>query len=318
MALVWTPLVNSLVEIQEDLVFMISPFIQETTLKRLENICKFSKKLAVITRWNAGDIISGASDLAIYPFLKSKGIRLYINKSIHLKLLLYSNNRALVSSGNITDHGLGFAQVPNVEAGLFSHVDFEDWKKIFFLIEDSILVNDEMYLRAIEYRDKHKDHAPIIPEFVISETDKIMQIKKKEFSLGALPASESPHSLFKHRMCACNTKIDIETQSPYLHDMMVYNLSPTMDEAEFMNSLKNSFLAAPFVKKLVSYIKENAPLSFGAMTVWVHEHCSDVPLPYRYEIKKHIAILYDWLAFFVPEISWDIPGKRSQVIYWNS
>ena len=90
-----------------------------------------------------------------------------------------------------------------------------------------------------------------------------------------------------------------------------------MGEEEFMYTLKENFLATAFIKKLVLYIQENAPLNFGKITSWVHEQCSDVPLPYRYEIKMHIAILYDWLAFFVPEITWDIPGKKSQVMYWN-
>ena len=40
-------------------------------------------------------------------------------------------------------------------------------------------------------------------------------------------------------------------------------------------------------------------------------HC-----PYRWEVKDNTRILYDWLAYFVAEVTWDVPGF-SQVIYWT-
>ena len=317
MALVWTPLSDSLKNIESDILFLISPFIQTKALLQLKEITHFGRNLCVITRWNAEDILSGISDLEVYPFLKERGIRLYINKHIHLKLLVYSNNNAFVGSGNITSHGLGFSPNPNIEIGVFSSIEYEDWKRLFILIDDSILVDDDMYQRAVEYRNKYRFTPSPLPVFVLKESDSIVGQQKKDFSLNVLPASESPQDLFQNKDSILQKDINLYLLSPFLHDMLIYNLSPAMNNAFFLQDLKNKFLSTLFVKELISYIKENAPLSFGHVSSWVHDHCSDVPLPYRYEIKKHVAILYTWLAFFVPEISWDIPGKRSQVIYWN-
>lgn len=317
MALVWTPLVNSLKNIKDDLSFLIAPFVQKNALELLLQDTNLGKKTAVITRWNAEDILAGVSDLSVYPFLKDLGIPLYINQNIHLKMLIYSSNKAFVGSGNITDRGLGISKNSNIEVGLFSQIDFDDWKQVFSIIENSILVNDKMYQKAVEYREKYKKTPPPIPKFIIDESNVITQSQQKAFSLNVLPASKTPRELYQNRKNCLDAEWDIRTQSPYLHDMLIYNLSPAMGEEEFMYTLKENFLATAFIKKLVLYIQENAPLNFGKITSWVHEQCSDVPLPYRYEIKMHIAILYDWLAFFVPEITWDIPGKKSQVMYWN-
>lgn len=317
MALVWTPLYDSLKNNEEDILFLISPFIQAGALLQLKEITHFGRDLSVITRWNAEDILAGISDLEVYPVLKEQGIRLYINNHIHLKMFVYSNNNAFVGSGNITNHGLGFSSKPNIEIGAFSSIDYEDWKRLFNLIDDSILVDDDMYQRAVEYRNKYRFTPSPLPDFVLKESDRIVRQQKKDYSLNVLPASESPQDLFQNKDSIFQQDINLYLMSPFLHDMLIYNLSPAMNKDFFFKDLKNKFLSTPFVKELIIYIKENAPLNFGHVSSWIHEHCSDVPLPYRYEIKKHVAILYTWLAYFVPEISWNIPGKRSQVIYWN-
>lgn len=68
---------------------------------------------------------------------------------------------------------------------------------------------------------------------------------------------------------------------------------------------------------LVEFIKEQKSARFGAVNDWIHSKCSDVPLPYRWEIKENTNILYNWLDYFFDEIRWDVPGVRSQVIYWE-
>ncbi len=317
MALVWTPLSATIRKCEEELIFLISPFIQASALLQLKKVSHFGQNVSVITRWNAEDVLSGVSDLDIYPILKDLGIRLYINKYIHLKMYIYSNNTAFVGSGNVTNHGLGFCESPNIEVGAFSSIAFEDWKKIYSLIEDSVLVDDEVYQRAVEYRNKYQCTPLPLPAFVLNESDEIIRQHRKAFSLNMLPASESPHVLYQNKGTTSCQNIDLNKLSPFLHDMLIYNLSSDMEEEEFIQWLGDRFLSTQFVKELVVYIKENAPLNFGHISSWIHDHCSDVPLPYRYEIKKYVAILYTWLAFFVPEISWDIPGKRSQVIYWK-
>jgi hypothetical protein len=85
---------------------------------------------------------------------------------------------------------------------------------------------------------------------------------------------------------------------------------------QFHNNLRAAFLKTPFVVDFVEFLKSQGSLRFGAVNNWIHEKCEDVPLPYRWEIKENTRIFYDWLAHFIPQITWDRPNY-SQVIRWN-
>ena len=80
--------------------------------------------------------------------------------------------------------------------------------------------------------------------------------------------------------------------------------------------MEQNFKAHPFIITAVDYVKKNKSVRFGEMNNWIKSNCSDTPTPYRWEIKSTTNKLYDWLKFFYDEIDWNIPGKRSQIIYW--
>ena len=84
-----------------------------------------------------------------------------------------------------------------------------------------------------------------------------------------------------------------------------------------MERLGSAFLSTPFVVELVQLLKEEGSLSFGQVNDWIHSKCDDVPLPYRWDLKKNTHILYDWLSTFASEISWDRP-RHSQILRWKA
>ena len=131
----------------------------------------------------------------------------------------------------------------------------------------------------------------------------------------ALPACENPQGLFEYYSSDHDAPPDEVRRC--IHDLFLYNISDGLDEKHFHEELSNAFCEHPFIKDLVDFIRPNAPIRFGAVNDWIHGHCSDAPLPYKWEVKKNTKILYEWLAFFFEGVSWRIPGRRSQVLYWN-
>src|SRR5262249_54640128 len=111
-SLVWSPTHEYLadrIRQEKQLRILIAPFIKLEALKQLVSICKDTSELQVIVRWKAKDLLTAASDLAIYPFLRDRGIPLYTHSEIHLKLFLFTDALAFHTSGNITEKGLGIA-----------------------------------------------------------------------------------------------------------------------------------------------------------------------------------------------------------------
>src|SRR4051812_34039734 len=76
--------------------FIFSPYIKLHTLKGLIDSNENVK--AVFVRWETKDLILGASDLEIYPYLKSKGIVLYRNLRLHLKAYVDQYTRCFLTT----------------------------------------------------------------------------------------------------------------------------------------------------------------------------------------------------------------------------
>ena len=107
--LVWSPVFDSLesrLDSGDSLMLAIVPFVTVEALERLLAEGRASSELRVVARWRPEDIRSGVSDLAIYPALANRGIPLYVNPDIHLKIYVFESNTAFCGSANLTARGL--------------------------------------------------------------------------------------------------------------------------------------------------------------------------------------------------------------------
>ena len=63
---------------------MFVPYIQAGVLARLlDNI---NNRTVIVTTWEHVDLLSGASDLAIYPYCRERCTALYVSEMMHLKV----------------------------------------------------------------------------------------------------------------------------------------------------------------------------------------------------------------------------------------
>ncbi len=312
--LVWNPVhraVEERIRSGDKLLLVISPFIKQSALESLLSNGCLSSDAKVIVRWRKEDIFSQVTDVGIYSLLTNQNVALYRNDNIHLKLYVFESNIAFHTSGNLTNRGFGYSGTFNIEVGGFVRLTSEDWAKIYWIIESSILVNDELFAIFQAYANSCTNSRIAVPPLVIPENT------EKPYSIYSLPATEQPEILCSYYESGCCDDDNTETERKFIHDLVLYGMQSGLDKNQFMEVLQKSFSEQPFIQDIVAYIKENKSLHFGAMNNWIHSHCSDVPLPYRWEIKENTRILYNWLAFFFDNIEWSIPGNHSQVICWK-
>jgi hypothetical protein len=312
MPLVWSPIFSSLTSALDDgdsLALLIAPFVKLDALQALLDRRKVSDNLRVIIRLKPEDLVSGISDLAIYPFLREQGIPLFYNHSIHLKLFVFESNRCLVTSGNITNRGLGLGANGNVEAGAFVNLDSDDWKQIYGLLSASRELNDLLYERLCKY--VAETPAPVgMPKFEWPAES------PGRFTISSLPAAETVEALSSAYFSRSLDSYSKEDVLRIAHDLAVFSIPSGLSKEMFHQQLRESFCNSPFVTAFVDYLKTHGSLRFGRVNEWIHQMCEDVPLPYRWELKENTRIFYNWLASLSPEITWDRPN-HSQVIYWN-
>ena len=65
------------------------------------------------------------------------------------------------------------------------------------------------------------------------------------------------------------------------------------------------------------YPERNASMQFGAVRRWFVENTTTVPTPRSFELNSYVKILYKWICYFDKDFYWDVPGERSEVIYYK-
>ncbi len=304
----WTPLADQLLTPRGDCLLLIAPFIQRKPLENFIDSLSDISSLQIITRWNSSDIVTGVSDLEIFPFLNDLHVPLYVHSSIHLKLTVFNNDLAFHTSGNITNNGLGLSHAPNIEIGCYVKLNANDWRKIHTLMHSSTAVDSHAYEQAKQYVDANGQKQPPLPPFSVTT-----ESGEKQFSRHSLPFVQSPELLWHYY----SDDIYGESRASYIHDLVLYSVDePNLTRDEFFCRLNVSFKNHPFISSLASMIRHRRSLHFGAVNSWLTEKCSDQPVPFRWELKPVTNRLYNWLEYFFEEISWDRPN-HSQVIYWN-
>ena len=314
MGLYWSPIHQALeqqIQSGDKLLLIISPFIKYGALDRLISADSLHDQVKVIVRWQPSDIINSVSDLSIYPQLESLGVPLYRHENIHLKLFVFESNIAFHASSNLTGRGFGYSDQGNVEIGCFIEMSDSDWSNIYTLIGQSRLVNESLYAQFEEFERNNKLPQASAAALDLGESD------PEPFSTSSFPAVKSPEEFMTWYISGVDRN-DPDAVRRFIHDIGLYSISSSLDEAELEENLRASFTTQPFVLGVVDLIREKGSIKFGGINDWIHSHCADVPLPYKWEIKDTTNTLYNWLAYFFEEITWDIPGARSQVVYWRS
>ena len=310
--LVWSPVYKILeerIQSSDNIILILVPFAKLTALQKLHWLNSKQVKIKVVCRWRPEDIVSGVSDLEIYPFLKQSGCELYINSNIHLKLYVFASNIAFNTSGNMTLRGLGYSDSANIEVGNMVSLTTSDWTKIYDVINSSRLVTDDIYQRFKEYSAQHPPVSRPLPPIDLMPA-------AKTYTISSLPATDSPKKLADFYFCQEQQKESLEDMRRAAHDLAIFGIPPGLSSSDFDKRLGDAFSKTPFVTDFIAFLKNERSLRFGAVNDWIHNKCEDVPLPYRWEIKENTRIFYDWLVHYQRDISWDRPN-HSQVIYWK-
>jgi hypothetical protein len=275
--LTWSPVykvIEERIASGDDIILIIVPFIKLDALKRLRCVQANKLRLKVICRWQPDDLLSGASDIDVFNYLKENGCELFVNWDVHLKLYVFWSNIAFNTSGNLTLRGLGYGDHWNIEVGNMVTITMEDWTRIYRIVETSRLVDDALYEQFKTFVRQQNTQLPrILPPNLLGP--------RKTYTMASLPATETPRQLASFYSDPGDPKNTPEGLRRGIHDLIIFGLPADLSLMEFDARLGEAFRKTPFVEALVEYLKERRSLNFGAVSAWIQSKCEDVPLPYR-------------------------------------
>lgn len=295
----------------EELVILFSAYIKTDIIKQL-NVKNNLKQ--IIVRWEIEDLVKGVSDIDLYRYCKENNIQLFRNTRIHLKAAWNFDSKVLFGSANYTNRGIGEKNNFNYElSGTHDNISFSDKIYLNSIIKSSSLV-DEKYYQELKTL---VESTPVVdityPEFERGN------IKADFYLLSELPMSLSPDDLYD--VAIRSEDYGSLEQNCAAHDIALYNIDMFQDYSAFKIQLKDKFNAHPFILELKAYImtQYSKSLNYGKVVQWIRDNTTTVPTPRSWEIKEQqiVNILYTWICFFDAEYTWDVPGSRSEVIFYN-
>ena len=269
--------------------FIYTPYIKLDALKEvLDNSpnCK-----AIIVRWETRDFVTGASDLDIYPYCKEKGISLFRNSRLHLKALVDNYKTCFLGSANISARALDVPKSHNYNYELATVVDnltLEDRLYFSIIEQGSTLITDNIYQQFADQIPRIKQQFPNEDDFNIK-----IESPDKDFLISSLPLTYNVDTLF--RIYESKNFINDVELNCATHDLALYRLPFDLPLDEFRTELKRNFFEHPFIKAFLENMNIKGETYFGEAKAWIHAHCSNVPLPRRWEITENIQILYQWI-----------------------
>lgn len=244
--------------------------------------------ITIVSRLSANDIVTGASDIELFPYCQEIGAKLFFDNRIHLKAYIRDWESMIVGSSNVTGRGLATTDSYNFELNyVLSPIPASTTVYLRSILNGATLVTEELF-RSFE---SHVDSLPAIelpvePELPLGE--------EKRFLISSLPMSRSISDFYEiYRRNY--TAHDSESLQCALHDAAIYNLPENLGAADFRSHVRNAFFFTPFITQLLKFIDERERY-FGEVKVWIQDNCHDVPVPSRRSLTGNIQVLYSWIA----------------------
>ncbi|MBP9189002.1 hypothetical protein KBD45_02955 [Candidatus Dojkabacteria bacterium] len=270
--------------------YIYSAFIKLETLKLL--LDKSNEIQAVFVRWQARDLITGSSDLEIYPYLFKKGISLYRNERLHIKAYINDFKSCLFTTANISSRGLNEPSRMDYNyeiGGIINRLSIQD-RLYFQIIEsESLLITDSVFNQFTSQLPLLKNKFPSDMEFQID-----IESPDANFLISSLPMSYNVNTLI--RIYESNEYINEVELNCALHDLALYKIPLGLSKDEFIHQLKKSFFAHPFINAFLTNLLYNNEIYFGTAKAWIQKKCANVPTPRRFEITENIQILFKWMV----------------------
>ena len=296
-------------------VILFSAYLKLDALKRLNESGNIKQ---IIVRWGIEDLCKEVSDIELYHYCLNNKIVLYRNTRIHLKAFWDNNKSVFLGSANVTNKGIGEKGNFNFELnGIINNISFDDQSYLNKIILDSQYVTEELYKELNRIVNDFDAPVMVYPKFPTPPPT------VDYFLINQLPMTSSIELLYSIYKGGNSDDTEMNCAA---HDLELYDIPKNLNEADFFSFLKETFNQHLFIQTFKKAVEtaindrnpeRNGSMQFGAVRRWFSDNTTTVPTPRSYELSDYIVILYTWICYFDDDFTWDVPGARSEVIYYK-
>jgi|GEM_PF-1225731 len=279
---------------------IICPFIKKNALEKVLAQLSSDVKVVVVVRWKLEDLISGSSDLEIYPIIRKLNHKLYLHHNIHLKIFLKDKKEIFLGSANITNSGLGLDANSNIEAISVNDSDQNAIFEISKILKSSKIVNEDLFNTISEIVVKFENSKINLKserEDMEKQDEKIFEKNITNLVVVDFPFCDSPQTFIRNYF-------DPDLYSAEMaHDIKLFGVSKEESKNTLTVKLKKEFLSSSAFTWQNSIVGDG--VSFGRYSSLLHDALTDDPKPYRKKIKELVNNMINWTLFFTNEYKID-------------
>ena len=279
-----------------------SAFIKLTALEAL--LTREKEKdidVVIVARWQKQDLVSGASDLEIYKLCKERGWKFGISQNFHGKVYLVDHSSIFLGSANLTQKGLNYGNLSNIEFGTNISANRADLDKIDKFLETEVVWLDDYKYQMIKQEiDSIERLSNPLSNLQWSAGIQSQLVRNVSYLWVHELVFNSPQTL----LCL---NLNEESQ---LHDFDLLSLDI---DALTVELLTREFKRSRLYLWVISQLRKKQEINFGAFSSALHNALLDDPTPYRKEVKEFIATLFAWLEFLPDEFEVTQHRKTSSV-----
>lgn len=254
-------------------VIIISAYVTDTAINWVLKKIPKNVKVCVIAKLSPQDFASKASTFEAIKMLLKAGHAVKLLSNLHAKIYLIDKEHIFVGSANFTSNGLKLFGSGNLEASIKTMVTPEILQFIDNIYKKSTEITLDMLKKMSEEIKVKK-----LEKIPLEWSDDII---KPVFQLWTVDMLQEE---------IVNANVTNETDKILLFGSV--DINNNFD-------IKAHFKRTKIYQWLINELKQqNQSMSFGAISVKLHNDINDNPLPYRKTIKQYIKNLLSYCKLF--------------------
>jgi len=258
-------------------VLIVSAYLRSETLEWLCTKIPGNVEVNIVTRWQLGELVSGASDLAGFEVGRRQRWGFYLDQNLHAKSVLVDRDTLFLGSANLTSRGIHLFGCGNNELNIKIQPTNDEVKRISRYLDKSYRLTSPMYKEM-------KAHVEC-------------QLANKKIGERGWP------KIIQSCMMPAVDSLWIEEcfySSPVEYFSGAKNANVEHDRALFVDIDEGGvFLRSSKILKWLDNVLENCEMpyaTFGYITKKLHDSILTNPKPYRREIKSFVKNVFDWVS----------------------
>jgi hypothetical protein len=266
-------------------VSICSAFLRSEAMRVLYPADQAVQQGRVLARWRLGDLLSGASDLDVYPLTKQLGFAFFVRQDFHGKVFSVPGSGIIVGSANATLSGFGLKESANSEVCTLVPDSIENQSLLNEIFKGSIEMTDVIFEEISAVVRRAEMNQDLEQEW---PSELMEKLQASEFS-GRLLFSECLVSI--PALDTSGKIVDLDDR-----DLQLLGVS---DQGLDSAALERAFKGTRIFRWLAHTLKASeGELYFGALTERLHNTLLDDPVVYRRDVKAVLQTLLQWCQLF--------------------